>query len=127
MKFQVLMILLGSIVLSLFFSSFNYHDGYFKTTVVISESNISLKMTATYDDEKDEKVVQYLNRCLKPDFSLENDEHIDRKIILKDKTTFNLQFSPGQVRIELLKAENTNSALLRVKKICAGLGDVLNR
>jgi hypothetical protein len=83
-------------------------------------------MTASYEQEKTASVVQYMNECIKPDLIFINKVQLEKKVVLKDKTTFYLQYSPGEMKIKLVKSENANASLLKVREICSGLNRVLN-
>lgn len=127
MKNHLKTILLATIILSTLSLSFTYRHNYFKTTVVISETKSIYVMAAFYDDDKIGRVIQYIDECLKPSLIFKNREQLDEKIILKDKTTFYFQFSPGNMKIKLLKSENSSASLRKIKKMCSGLNSVLNR
>jgi len=127
MKNHFPIIMLAAIVLSIFFLSFTYKYSYFKTSVVISETKTTYKLTASYDEDKTEEVVRYIDECLRPDLIFKNRDQLDEKIILRDKTTFYFQFSPGEMKLKLIKSENQDASLMKIKKMCAGLNGVLNR
>jgi hypothetical protein len=127
MKNHFLIIVLGAVVLSIFSLSFTYKTGYFKTSVVISETETTYHMAAKYDENKKDKAIHYIDQCLKPDLIFKDKEHLDEKIVLKDKTTFYFQFSPGEMKMKFVKSENSNASLMKIKKMCAGLNGVLNR
>jgi hypothetical protein len=127
MKNHFLAIMLVAVVMGILSLSFTYNKANFKTSIVISENETTYNMAAKYDESKTAQLITYVDDCLKPDLLFSNKQQMDEKIILKDRTTFYFRFSPGEIKIKLIKSENTATALIKIKKLCAGLNGVLNR
>ena len=120
-------LLLGTIVLGILSLGLTAKHNYSKTSIVVSEGTDNYVVSALYDENKTEKLVQYIDDSLKPDLIFKNKAQIDEKVTLKDKTTFYFHFSPGNMKMILVKRENSNASLIKIKKMSAGLNGVLNR
>jgi hypothetical protein len=127
MKNHFKTMLLGTIVLSILSLNLTAKRNYLKTSIVVSEGTNNYDVSAIYDEKKTEKLIQYIDDNLKPDLIFKYKAQIDEKVTLKDKTTFYFNFLPGNMKIKLVKSENSNTSLIKIKKMCAGLNSVLNR
>ncbi len=96
------------------------------TSISISESENTYKMTAYFPEEKTARVKSYINSCISQgDFFTPGNDPVDITADLKDNTRFHLKSRNGKLLIELKKSENTQSSLDRIKQMCEGIKKVL--
>lgn len=126
MKNHIKALLTGIIVLSSLSPGVFARRNYSKTSIVVSESVSIYEVSALYDSYRTGKLMRYINDSLKPDLIFKYKERLDEQVTLKDKTTFYMYFLPGKMNIKLIKSENSEASLLKIKKMCAGLNSVLN-
>lgn len=126
MKNQIKALFTGIIVLSSLSPGVFARRNYSKTSIVVSESVSIYEVSALYDPYRTGKLMRYINDSLKPDLIFRYKERLDEQVTLKDKTTFYMYFLPGKMKIKLIKSENSEASLQKIKKMCAGLNSVLN-
>ena len=98
----------------------------YNTSVTISESKNDYSLTASYDVRKTAKVQSYINDAIAPNslFRSENDD-FNVTTTLADRTNFHVKESPGKLKIEIDKKQNSYASYRKVKKMCEGIKDLL--
>jgi hypothetical protein len=108
-----------------------YNDSYFSNSddvsISIRESDNVYKMTASFDKRKTRKVENYIS-----DYTGDNGLFKSGGNIVMDATTtfgdnikVYVKFSPGKLKIELDKEENSAEAYNEVKHMCEGIKELL--
>lgn len=96
------------------------------TNISISESSDSFQFYASFRKTKTVDVQQYMNESLSPaGFFSPDSDYYEKTVSLKDGTNFYIKSSPGKIKIQLDKRENSEASYLKVKHICQRLKDVL--
>ncbi|MCF0055891.1 hypothetical protein [Dyadobacter sp. CY356] len=86
--------------------------------IAVKDSDDEYRFTAYFDENKTEEIVKVIDQNIAPTTIASDDDKIDVTTTLEDKTTFDLQYEPGEVMIKLNKHENSKSSYSRVKKMC---------
>ena len=83
-------------------------------------------MNAYFSKSQTKAVERYIDSKLgrKSNMSFANTK-IDAKLTLEDQTTIYMKKSPGLLKIELNKEENSDESFEKVKAMCEGLKGVL--
>lgn len=107
-------------------SHFDHHGG--NTHVSISESEDEYRMSAYFNENKMNKIYQYMDERLgdRNNFSFANSK-IDATLTLDDRTTFYLKTSPGDLEIKFDKDRNSVESYNRVKKMCEGIKNIIGK
>ncbi len=105
-------------------SCFHVHDGDISITTTDDEDEY--EMEASYSRNQTHAVQVYLNEHLisSSNRSFKN-RPIDDEITLDDKTTVYINSYPGELRIKINKAKNSDESCERVREICEELKDIL--
>jgi hypothetical protein len=98
-----------------------------RTTIVIKESSDTYQLTASYDKVRTERVKRYINNCLKPEMVVTTSDDMDQDITLHDHTRFHISFSPGDLFIKININSNSRASVQRIRTLCRGLNDVINK
>lgn len=98
-----------------------------KSSFSVSDNNERYKITATFNKSKNKDVQKVLHRFIRPNniFAGEGTVTYDGSITLNDKTSFDIRFFPGELKIKLDKTKNSTAAYNKVKKLSEELGEAL--
>ena len=96
-------------------SCMHHHDGL---SLSLTNSEEYYSMKASYDESKKKAVERYMDSQLgrQSNMSFANST-IDGKLTLEDHTTIYMKKSPGHLKIELDKDENSEESLEKVKAV----------
>lgn len=109
--------------LSLIFSGCKNHGDHLKITVNETETNY--QVTASYNEDKTQKVEQYLSQFVPQTAIFKPGHPSEIKVTLADKSEFNIQSTRGELRVSLDKRQNTKASLHNIKRISKELKDVI--
>jgi hypothetical protein len=105
-------------------SCFHVHDHDMSITTTDDEDEY--EMEASYSKNKTHAVQVYLNERLVNHSSRSfTNRRINDEITLDDKTTVYINSYPGELRIKINKAENSEESCERVREICDELKEIL--
>jgi hypothetical protein len=125
MKNNLFLPVFAAFYLSLCFSCSHFHNNHY-TNISISESAVSFRLSAYFNENKTRKVQRYINRCVEPNGLFSNENGVfDANTILDDKTKFYIKSRPGELLIKLNKRENSDDSYIRIKKMCEGIKGVI--
>ena len=120
MKKFITPVMAALVVLVLLSACFHSHDICIST----SEDEEDYEMDASFHRNKSHAIQVYLNEHLinnRTSFKNWNDE----EITLDDETTFYIDSSPGQLRIRIDKAKNSEESYEKVRRACEELKEIL--
>jgi len=119
--------LLCNLLLLLFCFSCSQADDH-NIKIKISESEHYYKMLAHFNKWRTQDVDAFMNDKIgyKNNISFKHTE-IDAKITLDDQTTFYIKKSPGYLRLEFDKSENSTDAYQQVKTMCEGIKKIVSQ
>jgi hypothetical protein len=83
------------------------------------------RYTATFPRSKSRLVERFINARIAPT-NITSDDVLNVTTLLEDKTKFDYKATPGKVRIELDKDENSRASYHRIKKMCEDLNQIIN-
>lgn len=120
MKKFIIPVMAALIVLVFGSSCFHDHDICIST----SDDEDDYEMDASFNRNKNHAVQVYLNEhLLNNRTSFRNWD--DEEITLDDQTTFYIDSRPGQLRIRIDKAKNSEESLEKVRRACEELKEIL--
>ena len=120
MKKFITPVMAALIVLVFGSSCFHDHDICIST----SEDEEDYEMNASFNRNKNHAVQVYLNgHLLNNRTSFRNWD--EEEITLDDKTTFYISSYPGELRIKIDKAENSEESYEKVRRACEELKEIL--
>ncbi|GAB4056090.1 hypothetical protein [Spirosoma litoris] len=88
--------------------------------ISVKDSDDTYEFFAKFDKSKTQQVQDFINAEVAPTSSFSGD-NVDITTTLDDHTKFKLEESPGRVRIELDKGDNSEASYRRIKKMCEGI------
>ena len=97
-----------------------------RTSITHSESEDVYKLVASYPTDKTDKVQRYMDTALEPGrgISFRNTE-MDANLTLDNKMSFYIKSSPGELKIEMNKNNNSQENYLKMKEMGKGIKDAL--
>ncbi|HVZ98456.1 MAG TPA: hypothetical protein VG847_16355 [Chitinophagaceae bacterium] len=101
-----------------FTSCFNH-----STRISINEDDDYYKFSALYNKLQSQEIKNYINEHIAPD-NLDGD-YIDVTTTLEDATNFYIKETPGRLKIIFNKHKNSEASYQRIKKMCAGIKNIL--
>ncbi|HEX2682804.1 MAG TPA: hypothetical protein VHL77_02665 [Ferruginibacter sp.] len=125
MKKHFIYTLPGFIAFLLIMSScFHVHDH--DTSITTTDDEDEYEMEASYGRNKSHAVQVYLNDrfAVHSGRSFRN-KNLNDEITLDDNTTVYINSYPGELRIKVNKAENSEESCERIRIICEDLKDIL--
>jgi len=98
-----------------------------KTSLSISDNNETYKIVASFNKKNDKAVQRVLHRFVKPNniFGGEGSVTYDGSITLDDKTSFDIKFFPGELKIKMDKTKNSEASYNKMKKMSEELGEAI--
>ena len=126
MKTSFFLALICLVSLSVFVAWSRFGANNHNTSISITETDNSYKLTAYFNINSTQKVWRYINDCIAPNaLGKSENDYFDVTTSLQDKTEFYIKESPGKLKIELNKKKNTTASYLRIKKMCEGIKGLL--
>jgi hypothetical protein len=126
MKKLILMIVPAFLIIASYYGvAANFNST--RTTIVIKESSDTYQLTATFDITKTQNVRSYINNCLAPELVFTTSNDIDQDIRLHDHTKFHLESSEGKLLIKADIHRNSSASIQRIRMICRGINNVINK
>lgn len=112
------------VICCLFISCWN-HDGR-NTSIRFSESGNYYTMEAWFHKKRTRAVETYMDGKLgrQSNMSFAN-TRIDGELTLDDRTTFFIKKSPGHIRIEFDRNQNSVESYHEIRSLCQGIKGVL--
>jgi hypothetical protein len=105
------------------FSSCRWH---YDSSISVWDNEDEYELNAIYAKSKTGKVQRFLDRCLEERCNTSfSHSHIDKDIILDDRTKFYIHSYPGELEIKINKTENSDESLVKIKELCEDLKDIL--
>lgn len=98
-----------------------------KTSFSVSDNDETYKVTASFNKNKTKEVQKVLHRFVKPNniFGGSGDVSYDGSIALSDKTSFDIKFFPGELKIKFDKTKNNTASYNKMKKMTEELGEAI--
>lgn len=98
-----------------------------KTSFSVSDNNETYKITASFNKKNNKAVQRVLHRFVKPNNIFGGDGSVtyDGSITLSDKTSFDIKFFPGELKIKMDKTKNSEAAYNKMKKMSEELGEAI--
>ncbi|MVM31467.1 hypothetical protein GO755_15585 [Spirosoma sp. HMF4905] len=93
--------------------------------ISVTDSDDTYEFFAKFDKHETERVQNFINTQVAP--SSFSGDHVDVTTTLDDHTKFKLEESPGKVRIELDKGDNSDASYRRIKSMCEGIKKILTK
>ncbi len=125
MKNNYIILIIGILTLGIGLAYFLIKNNNGSISIHVTESEQVYKFAATYNETKSQKIKQYIDDCLKPESIFKNSDKVDALIILDDRTRFNIKATPGRLHIKLDKSENSEASIVRIRKICQGIKEII--
>lgn len=122
MKNSLLSVLAAMILLSICVSCSNSKD----VKISVTDSDDTYEFFAKFDRKKSRPIQDYINAKIAPS-SIYTDDDVEITTTLDDKTQFELEESPGKVRIKLDKEDNSVASYHRVKNMCEGIKKIISQ
>jgi hypothetical protein len=113
------------ILITILFTSCAHWDDH-NINISVKEQREVYQFYASYSRYKTADVEYYINKHIgSKEYYVSNDRHADVYTELDDGTKFHIKSSPGRLKIQFNKRENSEAAYRKIKSICEGLKDVL--
>ena len=125
MKIAYIVLTLWILVITVYLFRFMPGPGGSGTTISISETKKTYKLSAHYHEKETGRVAQYIAACLKSAPAIDYANDLDTDIILQDSTRFYIKASRGNILIKIDKRENSPVAVERMKNVCGGIKNIL--
>lgn len=104
------------------------HFGSGNISITNSESSRYYTMKAHYDQKKTREVEEYMNERIASGSNMSFvNNRIDGLLMLDDHTKFWVKKYPGFIEIKIDKSQNTNEACQRIKSMCEGIKQIIEK
>ena len=96
--------------------------------ISVNESGNIYRFTASFPEDKTRRVERLINRSLSLNSFFGNpDDYVDATTILDDQTKVSIKASPGDLRIQLDRDENSEASYHRIKDMCEEIKNELKK
>lgn len=114
------------ISLSIFFVWSKFQINNHDTSISVIENDHTYRFSATYNRSNTRMVWNYINRYTAPNrLGNPEDDYFDAATVLQDNARFHIKKSPGEIKIEFDKLNNSTASYYRIKKMCEGIKGIL--
>lgn len=123
MKKALVLLSALALVFCIYFVSAKEHPG--RQSFSVSENDETYKIAASFNKKKNKDVQEVLHSFIKPNNIFDSGNvTYDGSITLSDKTSFDIKFLPGELKIKLDKTKNSTASYKKIKKLGEELGEV---
>ncbi|MDR6564398.1 MULTISPECIES: hypothetical protein [unclassified Arcicella] len=96
-----------------------------KTEIYVKETKKTYSFGASFNPTKMPRITSYLNNYLASEGGFNISQNFDEEIVLKDKTTFQLETSAGEITITADKRNNAVLSIERIRKMGLEIKDLI--
>jgi hypothetical protein len=107
------------------FTACNFTSGH-DTRISIHDNPDTYRFSARYDPKNAAGVENFVEQKLAQNgLTIGNENNFDANVLLNDGTGMYIHLSPGSLKINLNRHDNSTASYLEVKQICEGVKNIL--
>jgi len=128
MKTGLYLTICSLILLSVFVGYTKYEKNYDGVEIAVHDDSDKYQMEAHYNVNNTSRVQHYINNCIEPNSLFSSDhDYLNVTTSLQDGTNYYVKSSPGHMKISIDKRKNSMASVMRIRKMCSGIKELLTK